>query len=111
MRAFKIYVILTIVGLLFRLFWDLNHSYHWVKDGDFYFGVGFALIFIAGAIYIDSTKSNGWPKVFTRFALFTAISNLCDEVLFDPFIPSWQEWVTAVAVLIGVYIYDRKKDK
>ena len=82
-----------------------------MKDGDFFFGVGIALIIIAGAIYIDSTKTNGSAKIFTRFALFTAVSNLCDEVFFDPFIVSWNEWVTALAVLVGVYIYERKKKK
>jgi|TARA_R110000851_G_scaffold267356_1_gene419839 glycogen synthase len=106
-RAFKIYVVLTVLGLSFRLYWDLNHVFKWIKDGDFFFGVGIALILIAGAIYIDSTKSNGWAKVFTRFALFTAVSNLCDEVMFNPYIVSWQEWVTALVVLIGVYFYER----
>jgi len=108
-RAFRIYVILTILGFLFRLSWDLNHAFEWLEDGDFLFGVGFGLIFIAGAIYIDSTKKHGIAKVFTRFALFTAISNLCDEVLFNPFVVSWHEWVTALIVLFGIYIYDKRK--
>tara|TARA_R110002167_G_scaffold168263_1_gene365942 strand:- start:134 stop:496 length:363 start_codon:yes stop_codon:yes gene_type:complete len=109
-KAFRIYVILTIIGFLFRLSWDLNHSFEWLENGDFLFGVGFGLIFIAGAIYIDSTKKRGIAKVFTRFALFTAISNLCDEVLFDPFVVSWQEWLTSLIVLIGVIIYDKRKN-
>jgi hypothetical protein len=108
-RAFKIYVALTILGLSLKLYWDLNHVFEWIKDGDFFFGVGIALIIIAGAIYIDSTKSRGWQKVFTRLALFTAVSNLCDEVMFNPYIVSWQEWVTALSVLIGVYFYERYK--
>lgn len=109
-KAFKIYVILSVVGFMFRLFWDLNHSYNWIVDADLFYGIGIGLLFIGCAIEIDSRQSKGWQKIFTRFWLFTAISNLCDEVLFDPYDVSWQEWVVALVVLISVYLYERKKE-
>ena len=107
--GFKIYVYLTILGLLFRLSWDLNHSYKWLSDGDRLYGAGSGLILVGCAIYIASTKKKGWQKVFTRVFFYTAISNLCDEILFDPFRVSWEEWVSALFVLVIVYIYENKE--
>lgn len=110
-QPFLIYVYCTLAGWFLRLIWDFNHSYKWIPSGDFFYGVGVALIFMGWAIYIDSTKRNGWEKVFTRVALFTALANLCDEAIFDPLKTSWQEWATALLISIIYYHYQKYNDK
>ena len=113
LRYFKIYVFCIIVGWSCRLFWDLNHVYHWIKSGDAFFGIGIAVMFLGCAIYIDSTikrktfsKRHEYllAKIFTQLFLFTTISNLCDEALFDPYEVSSHEWGTAFIIFLSLYI-------
>jgi hypothetical protein len=41
--------------------------------------------------------------MFSRLFLFTSISNLCDELFFNPFVVSWEEWFLALLVLTFLY--------
>ena len=111
-KYFKIYVACILTGWAFRLFWDLNHVYNWMLYGDWFFGVGIAVMFFGCSVYIDSTIirrkfDKRWQylmcKMFTRFFLFTCISNLCDEMFYDPFVVSFHEWATAFFVFSALY--------
>jgi lipoprotein signal peptidase len=111
MSRFKIYAILVSLGWAFRLFWDVNHYAHWLPSGDFFYGVGVALIILGLVIRVDSIDRHGWRKIFTKLVLFTAICNLCDELFFDPLRASWHEWVTALIVAYLLYLHNKRKDE
>jgi putative Mn2+ efflux pump MntP len=111
-KFFKLYVLCILTGWAFRAFWDLNHTYHWIPSGDFFWATGLSVMLFGCAIYIDkNTVSKSFPnkacfviaKMFSRLFLFTSISNLCDELFFNPFVVSWEEWFLALLVLTFLY--------
>lgn len=113
LRYLKVFVFCVIVGWAFRALWDLNHAFKWLKSGDFFFGVGYALILFGCGYYIRSTiKRKMFAKkwhyqlasIFCDLFFYTCVSNLCDELLFDPYVVQWQEWVAALGVLFVLYI-------
>ena len=106
-RDFYIYASLTVLGLLFRAASDVDQVLSLSWNGDYLWGVGLAIILLACAIFINKKTPKGSGKLFTRFFLFTAISNFCDETLFDPYRVSWQEWVTAVAIGLIIYFLNK----
>lgn len=117
---FIVFVVSVLIGWAFRLFWDLNHSYHWIPSGDFFWGTGIGVILFGCSIYIDSTvkrkmfrKRNVYwlSKTFTRFFLFTAISNLCDELFFDPTRTSAGEWIMAAIMWAVIHYYNTYYDR
>ena len=103
-RDFIIYVSLTMVGIIMRALSDLDSVFEWSLNGDYLWGVGLAIILFAWAIHINKKTTNGKRKLITRFFLFTAISNLCDEAIFDPYFVSWEEWATAAGFYLTLFI-------
>jgi tellurite resistance protein TehA-like permease len=90
----------------------MNHVFGWIPSGDFFWAVGLAVMLFGSVWYIDSTVDRSkfssirlyWlAKSFTRLVNYTACSNLCDELFFDPLVVSWQEWVTALLVFFIAY--------
>lgn len=106
-RDFRVYVVLTIIGLLLRAASDFNTAYSLQWNGDYLWGVGLAMILLGCAIYINKVTLAGSRKMFTRFFLFTAISNICDEALFNPYVVSWEEWAVAFGVYTGLFLYNK----
>lgn len=111
MSRFALYASLVLTGWAFRLFWDVNHSMHWLPSGDFFYGVGVALIILGLVIRVDSLDKHGWRKIFTKLVLFTAIANLCDELFFNPLRASWHEWAMASLVAYLLYLNNKRKDE
>ena len=110
------------MGWAFRLFWDLNHSFKWVVSGDFFWGTGYALVLFGCAMYIDSTiqVKPAWikkrwiyklAKTFTQFFLFTSISNLCDELFFNPMKVSAGEWIMAILMWVAIHYFNTYYDR
>jgi hypothetical protein len=119
-RMFFVFVWSVIVGWAFRLTWDLNHFYHWFPDGDFFWGVGYAVILFGCAIHINNTINRRWfknrwayiiSKTFTQFFFYTAISNLCDELFFNPNEVSAGEWITASIMWGLIHYYNAYYDR
>ena len=113
LRFLKIYIVLTVCGWGFRLYWDLNHFYHWQESGDFFWGTGIALIIVGATLYVDrDVRMMAFEKVwkywlyrsFTQLGFYAAISNLCDELFFDPYHGGWEEWATAAGVFVSLLL-------
>lgn len=110
--GFMVFIGSLILGWSLLGFWNLNHEFCWIVNdaiSDRFYGVGVAVMFTGCAHLINSGRRFGWKKAITEFFFFTTISNLCDELFFDPFLVSAWEWLIAAAIWIYLIYKNRYK--
>lgn len=105
-----IYTFLFAIGL--KLFYDLNHEFHWFLDLDKVFGVSYALFVLVPTFTIYRiTKSipNKRIKACIHFFFFLALMNFFDELIFDPCKFSFSEWIFGLLSYLILNQYYKKK--
>jgi len=101
--SFGVFAIGLIVSFILITTWNLNHTFHWIESGDKLYGSGFAVILMACAYHIHATTKQGARKIITTFFLFVSLSNLLDELFFDPFCLNWFEYISAFIITPLIY--------
>lgn len=109
--SYKIYFACWFVGLKLITLWNLNHTFEWTKDMDFAYGIGIALIIFGGAFYAYVKSNNRVKRIISLFFLYIASSNLSDEILFDPYVVNWYEYLTAIITLPLIISYVNRIEK
>jgi hypothetical protein len=105
--SFGVFTIGLIVSFILITTWNLNHVFHWMESGDKLYGTGFAIILLASAYHIHAVTPNGLRHVITVFFLFCSLSNLMDELFFDPYVVNFYEYLTAF--ILTPLIYHRER--
>ena len=127
MRTFAVYLIGWVLSLAGFTYVNLAISFkHWNLSGvDYVYGCSFALVLVVTLLFtynlIYRHEPNETIKLkslriklrrlklnTTIFFLFVSINNLVDEMLFDPYVVNWYEYVTALILLIlAIHVVNR----
>jgi len=108
--TFKIFATCLFVAFGMVTFWNLNHTFKWFYDLNWFYGVGSALALFGSIYHVhdsvnNDNRSTKSQLVITKFFLFLSLSNLLDETFFNPFEVNWMEYVSALIILIGLTAY------
>jgi len=71
------------------------------------FGLSYSVPMVVCGYVICKQAKFAFEKFICRFFLCLAISALLDEILFDPFTPSYKEHLTAILLVITLSYYER----
>jgi len=96
-------------------FWNLNHTFKWYEDLNWYYGVGFAVALFGALFHVHDSvckdeKSSKFQEIVSKLFLFLSLSNLVDELFFNPFVVNWHEYLTALITLTAIiHVTNRTK--
>lgn len=106
-QAFNIFAVCLAVGLIMIAYWNLNHVYRWYQSLDFCYGSGFAIVLV-GCSYLINELIEGKRKLITLPFFYLSLSNLMDELFFDPFVVSIYEYISSLAIITIIYFYETR---
>ena len=112
MRAhYKIFTLAVLFTLAVSLLYNLNvmWGYCWFDPGisDKLFGLSYTVPMVVCGYVICKQAKFLLEKLICRFFLCIAFSALLDEIIFDPYTPSYKEHLTAIILVIILFYYER----
>lgn len=112
MRSYyKVFLFGVIFMFFVSLIYNLNKLWHYCWfDYDVssrLFGLSYTVPMVVCGYVICKQAKFAFEKFICRFFLCLAISALLDEILFDPFTPSYKEHLTAIILVIILSYYER----
>lgn len=109
--SWRFYVTCWLVGLSAKIFWDLNHVYHWFESLDRVYGFSIAIIILAGTFYNFADQRLSVKRYISGFFLYLAFANLLDELFFNPLELNWYEYASAILTIPLIVHYVNRTEK
>lgn len=111
----KIYLILAcICNTLFR-YRPFYFEFGKISENHSSYSVGQAMSYIFLLLYIDNKLFHKFPVTILSVVFWCAVSNLMDELFFDPLHLGWNEIAFAIGIIIssviGHYYLKHKHDR